>query len=87
MVSLRTHEWFGDKLEEFAFPPGWRVSVQHMKGHATSPLAPAAIRTAVQNPVGTLPLREIAAGKKTVAIAFDDLTRPTPTYEIVPYVI
>lgn len=86
-VSLRTHEWFGDKLEEFTFPPGWRVSVQHMKGHATSLLAPAAIRTAVQNPVGTLPLREIAAGKKTVAIAFDDLTRPTPTYEIVPHVI
>jgi nickel-dependent lactate racemase len=86
-VSLRTHEWFGDKLEEFRFPAGWHVSVQHMKGHLTSPLDPDAIAQAIQNPLGTKPLHEIAAGKTTVAIAFDDLTRPTPTYEIVPHVI
>jgi nickel-dependent lactate racemase len=86
-IELRTHEWFGDRLERFEFPPGWRVSVQHMKGHLARPLTAAEIRQAVQNPVGTRPLREIAAGKKTVTIAFDDLTRPTPTYEIVPHVI
>ncbi len=86
-VPLRTHEWFGDKIEQFEFPAGWRIQVQHMKGHKNPVLAPAEIRQAVENPVGTPPLREIAAGKKTAAIAFDDLTRPTPTYEVVPYVV
>ena len=86
-ISLRTHEWFGDKLEEFEFPAGWRVNVQHMKG-VDAPVLPASeIKRAIQNPVGTKRLAEIAAGKKTVAIAFDDLTRPTPTYDIVPHVV
>jgi nickel-dependent lactate racemase len=49
-------------------------------------LKPEALRAAVENPIGTPRLREIAAGKKTVAIAFDDLTRLTPTYDVVPYV-
>ena len=86
-VSLHTHEWFGDRIEEFPFPPGWRVSVQHMKGWQAPALETGAIRRAVENPVGTRRLQEIAAGKKTVAIAFDDLTRPTPTYDIVPHVL
>lgn len=86
-VTLRTHEWFGDKLEQFPFPPGWQVKVYHMKGVNAPRLTSAEIRRAIQNPVGTRRLQEIAAGKKTVAIAFDDLTRPTPTYEVVPHVI
>ncbi len=87
VVEMRTHEWFGDHLEKFVFPEGWRIDVRHMKGHLTPPLTPAAIRAAVENPVGTQRLQAIAAGKKTAAIAFDDLTRPTPTYEVLPYVI
>jgi nickel-dependent lactate racemase len=86
-VALRTHEWFGDQLEEFKFPAEWRVSVQHMKGHLAPVLSASELAHSVRHPVGTKPLREIAAGKTTVAIGFDDLTRPTPTYEIVPRVI
>jgi lactate racemase len=86
-VRLRTHEWFGDTLEKFEFPAGWHIGIQHMKGHDAPVLTEAEIRKAVESPVGTRRLREIAAGKKTVAIAFDDLTRPTPAYEVIPYVI
>jgi len=86
-LDLRTHEWFGDRVERFEFPAGWRLDVRHMKGWQTPALGTAQIRAAVQRPIGTRPLREIAAGKKTVAIAFDDLTRPTPTYDIVPHVL
>ena len=67
-LTLRTHEWFGDRLEDFKFPAGWRISVQHMKGYQTAPLEAAEIERAVQTPFGTKPLREIAAGKKTVAM-------------------
>jgi nickel-dependent lactate racemase len=86
-ISLRTHEWFGDKLERFPLPPGWNIKFYNMQGVKNPVLTPAEIKKAIQSPIGTQPLREIAAGKTTVAIAVDDLTRPTPTYEIVPHVI
>src|SRR4030042_1538824 len=33
------------------------------------------------------PLREYAKGKKEVAILFDDLTRSTRVFEIIPYIL
>lgn len=86
-VPLRTHEWFGDRVENFEFPPNWRINVQHMRGVNNPALSPEQIRDAILHPHGTAPLRELAAGKRTVAITFDDLTRPTPTYEIVPHLV
>ncbi len=86
-VVLRTHDWFGDKLERFDFPPGWRVRTYHMKGHQAPVLSSQEIRKAVLNPVGTKPLAEIAAGKTTAVIAVDDMTRPTPAHEIVPHLV
>lgn len=86
-IALRTHEWFGDTVEQFEFPPGWRIDIHDMKGVNAPALTAGQIRQAIHNPVGTKRLQEIAAGKKTVAIAFDDLTRPTPAYAVVPHVI
>lgn len=86
-VLLRTHDWFGDKLERFDFPRGWRVRTYHMKGYQTPVLSTENIRKAILNPVGTKPLVEIAAGKTTAAIAVDDMTRPTPAHDIVPHVV
>jgi nickel-dependent lactate racemase len=86
-ISLRTHEWYGDKLEQFDFPPGWQVTPYHMNGYEARVLSSAEVRNAILNPVGTKPLRELAAGKKTVSIAFDDMTRPTPAYDVVSHVV
>jgi len=86
-VALRTHEWFGDKVEPFEFPSGWQIDVRNMKGWQNPALPAATVKKAIENPVGTKTLREIAAGKKTAAIAFDDMTRPTPAYEVVPHVL
>ena len=76
-IRLRTHEWFGDKVEEFVFPPGWRIAEQRFRGHDAPVLSAEQIRQAVLAPVGGKQLRDIAAGAKTVAIAVDDFTRPT----------
>ena len=45
------------------------------------------MQRAFDNPIGTPPLRELARGRKEVAILFDDTTRPTRTYEIASYVL
>jgi len=45
------------------------------------------IRAAVTSPIGMPPLRELAKDKKEVVIIFDDLTRSTRAYEIVPFIL
>jgi len=41
----------------------------------------------LRNPIGAKPLRKLAENKRGVVIIFDDLTRPTRAFEIVPYMI
>ena len=86
-ISIRTHEHFGDIEEQLTFPNTWELEIMHMKGHGQPGLTSDQIRDKLDRPVGTLPLREIAAGKKTAVITFDDLTRPTPIKEILPLLV
>jgi len=47
----------------------------------------ADIRKAFANPIGQEPIRKLAEGKKTAAIAVDDLTRPTQAYRFLPFIV
>jgi len=79
--------WYGDEELELDFPESWDVTVCKMKGHGASPLDDSNIRKAFANPIGAKPIRELAKGKKEVAILFDDLTRATPSAVLIPYVL
>ena len=79
--------WYGDEELELEFPESWDVTVCKMKGHDAPPLSDAGIRKAFASPIGTKPIRELAKGKKEVAILFDDMSRPTPTAVLIPYVL
>ena len=84
---ITTHEYFGDLDERLDFPADWDVKVQKMAGHDAPVLNREEIRRRIQAPIGCSPLREIAGGKKSAVVTFDDLTRPTPAIEVVPVVI
>ena len=86
-VTVRTHEHFGDIEEQLTFPDTWELEVLRMKGHGQPGLTSDQIRDKLDRPIGTASLREIAAGKKTAVITFDDLTRPTPIKEILPLLV
>ena len=79
--------WFGDSELKLKFPEEWNVSVQVMEGHGKKPVDNEEVIYALRNPVGTKPLSKLARSTKDVIIIFDDLTRPTKAYEIVPHVI
>lgn len=79
--------WWGDIDAELAFPANWRVTVCKMNGHDASALDDAGYRKAFSNPIASPRIRELARGKKNVVILFDDMSRPTKTYEIVPYIL
>lgn len=53
------------------------------------PLAdvPAAVREAIQSPIGSAPLRELARGKRKACIVVCDVTRPVPNAEILPVLL
>ena len=50
-------------------------------------LSQAEIRNAFQNPIGQEFIRRLAEGKKTAAIAVDDLTRPTQAHRFLPFIV
>ena len=86
-VSITTHEWFGDIEERLDFPKEWDVNIHHMAGYKSPVLSGKEIQNRINSPIGSKPLREIAAGKKTAVILFDDITRATPANEIAPIVV
>ena len=77
--------WYGDELFELAVPDAWRVSVPAIRN--APPLSGDAVRHGLGAPIGTPSIRELAAGKRSAAIVVDDLTRPTPTAELLPLVL
>ncbi len=47
----------------------------------------AAFEAAVRNPIDAAPLRELAAADSTVAIVIADITRPSPSERLVPWIM
>ena len=86
-VRIRTNAYFGDDEITLTFPDSWRVTEVRMAGHDRPPLTDQEMRLALQSPIGTPRLSDLARGKKQVCILFDDLPKPTPTYRIVPFVL
>ena len=86
-ITLTTHEWYGDIDERLDLPIEWKVDTLHNGTLSQPELTTDEMRKAIQNPIGSKPLRDIASGKKTAVILFDDLSRPTPANAIAPLVI
>lgn len=85
-ISVRVSLWKNEREITLDFPSGWDVLECKMAGHDLPPLSSSTIQNAFENPIGTPRIRDLALNKKKVVILFDDLTRPTPTSEILPYV-
>jgi len=87
LVKVPTAAWYGDSELELTFPPSWEVVVCRMKGDSTPPITEETMRATFTNPIGVLPIRELARNKKEVVILFDDISRPTQIEPIVPYLL
>lgn len=69
---------------EFTLPASMRATVA--VSQAAKPLedVPGAVKEALDHPVGTLPLRELARPGERVCIVFTDITRASPDHLLVP---
>ena len=79
--------WQEPSEMDLDFPDSWDVHFCPPRGHDRPRLSAEEMQRAFDSPFGTPPLRELARGRKQVAILFDDITRPTRTYEIASYVL
>ncbi len=86
-VKLPEYSWYDPREVEYPLPDNWQVTVHNIAGYDRPALKPDAIKKAVTSPIGMPPLRELAKDRKEVVIIFDDLTRSTRVYEIVPFIL
>lgn len=75
---------FGDSEIPVRFPAGIDVAIARSTPVAIQTDPHAAARKAINNPVGSEPLRDLAIGKHRVVIAITDATRLCPDHVIVP---
>jgi nickel-dependent lactate racemase len=80
-VPLKHNIWSGERTIELNLPDAWKVSVLHMAGDTKKVLGPDEYRRTLA------PLQEKLKGKKEICVVFDDLSRPTRTYQILPYLL
>ena len=77
----------GNTTLEIELPDDWEVTLCPMRGENRTPWTIEQMETAIQNPIGSPRLKTLAKGKRTAVIIFDDITRPTRTYEVAPLVL
>jgi nickel-dependent lactate racemase len=85
-VEFRVSLWKNEREIILDFPSNWDIVECKMAGHNLAPLSLREIQESFKNPIGTPRIRDIALNKQKVVILFDDLTRPTPTSEILPFI-
>src|SRR5262245_44337998 len=84
-VTMPSRAWYGDIELTLDFPGTWDVHMVSMKDAPA--LDTRGIEAAFANPIGTLPIRELAKGRKSATIIVDDLSRPTPAAKLIPIVL
>jgi len=75
---------YGKSVLEFTLPTSMRVTVAVSQPTELLQDVPSAIKKALDHPVGTPPLRELAKPGDRVCIVFTDITRATPEHLLVP---
>ncbi len=78
---------FGKSGLDAVLPDGFDYRLLEARSAHALPYPDAALASAMETPIGTRSLRELARGKKTAAISVCDITRPAPNRVVLPHVL
>lgn len=81
---MRIELAFGKTGLEAELPEGPRYQLLEARSAVALDDEAAALAAAMDSPIGTAPLTELAKGKKTAAISVCDITRPAPNRRVLP---
>jgi len=84
-VTIPWKAWYGDEPCRLVFPQWWDVQLCSMDG--APGISDEEITDKLRNPINAHPLHSAATRAKSIAIAVDDLTRPTPAGRLLPIVL
>ena len=87
VFSMRVDLAFGKTGLLVELPDGFAYQILEARSAEALDDQIAAIEQALDHPIGTPPLRELAKGKKTAAISVCDITRPAPNRLVLPPVL
>ena len=87
VIKLPQLAWHGRSEAQYRLPDNWQIETCQMTGYDLPAMTPSAIRQALDNPIGTKPLKELAKGKLQVVILFDDMSRITRTFDFIPHIL
>lgn len=86
-ITVLQRYWFDRRKISLSFPDKWNIDVCNMAADKWKPLAIKDMKDAIDRPIKSKSLEVLAKGKKEACILFDDMTRPTMPYKIVPYIL
>ncbi|HWR52472.1 MAG TPA: nickel-dependent lactate racemase [Bryobacteraceae bacterium] len=84
---MRINLAFGKTGLALDLPSGFEYRVLEARSAQPLESAAAALDAAVDTPIGTLPLEELARGQGSAAISVCDITRPAPNRVVLPHVL
>ncbi len=84
-IKIPWAAWREPSHLEINLPDNWDISVCRMNG--TLEIDDDKIEESIMNPIGTERISQLAKGKEKIVIVVDDMTRTTPIYKIMPYVL
>ncbi|MCG9126526.1 DUF2088 domain-containing protein [Candidatus Poribacteria bacterium] len=84
-ATVHSQAWYGDEELTLTFPTGWEVEMLAPKDAPA--LSDQQIENAFSKPIESPGITELAKGKKSAVIIVDDLSRPTPAAQIIPYIL
>jgi nickel-dependent lactate racemase len=84
-VELLSAAWYGDKPITINFPSSWDIRV--VSGENAPAITDDQIREKINNPIGSPRLSDLALKRNRAVIIIDDITRPTPTAKLIPFIL
>jgi lactate racemase len=87
IIKLPQLSWYGPCDLDLPMPDNWQIETCNFAGYNRPALTESQIEDALSHPIGSPRIKEMAKGKKEVAIIFDDIHRPTRIYRILPFLL
>ena len=86
-MALEFELGFGNGKQKITVPDGNVLAVLEQNQVETGLTGEAEVRRAMAEPIGTARLRDIVRPGEKIAIVTSDMTRPMPTYKVMPAIL
>lgn len=86
-IKIPSELWFKNDAMTLDIPDTWKIDECAMAADTWPAISDKDIEKALDLPVGSKNLESLAKGKKECVILFDDMSRPTRPYRVIPFIL